>query len=129
VVSFAHDEAGNITLLTDHYCLGAPSVASISAMLADTKLAGQVQAMQAATTPNHIRDSWPFGEANSYFDHGVAGVSDTLAAALWSIDFMLTSAQYGASGVNFHGGGAGQDLAHLNITTSPARRSPRRTAR
>lgn len=43
----------------------------------------------------------------------MAGISDTLAAALWSIDFMLTSAEYGASGVNFHGGGAGQDLAHL----------------
>jgi hypothetical protein len=120
VVPFAHDEASNIVLLTDHYYLGAPSVASISAMLADTKLLGQAQAMQAATTPNHIRDSWRFGEASAYFDHGVAGVSDTLAAALWSIDFMLTSAQYGASGVNFHGGGTGQDLAHLNITGFPA---------
>jgi hypothetical protein len=119
VVPFAHDEATSITLLTDHFYMGAPSVASIAAMLADTKTLGQVQAMQAATTPNKIRDSWRFAEANSYFDHGVAGVSDTLAAALWSIDFMLTSAQYGASGVNFHGGGAGQDLGHLNITAFP----------
>jgi hypothetical protein len=119
VVPFAHDEASTITLLTDHFYLGAPSVASIAAMLADTKTLGQAQAMQAATTPNKIRDSWRFAEVNSYFDHGVSGVSDTLAAALWSIDFMLTSAQYGASGVNFHGGGPGQDLAHLNIPGFP----------
>jgi hypothetical protein len=120
VVPFAHDEASTITLVTDHYYLGSPtSGASISAMLADTKLLPEVQQIQAATTPNHIRDSWRFGEANSYFDHGVPGVSDTLAAALWSVDFMLTSAQNGASGVNFHGGGPGQDLAHLNIPGFP----------
>jgi hypothetical protein len=76
-------------------------------------LLGQAQQMGAAAAPNHIRDSWRFAECNSYFDHGVAGVSDTLAAALWSIDFMLVNAENGASGVNLHGGGPGQDLAHL----------------
>jgi hypothetical protein len=32
-----------------------------------------------------------------------------LGAALWSIDFMLTTAEYGSSGVNFHGGGQNMD--------------------
>jgi hypothetical protein len=113
VVPFAKDEASNIVLLTDHYYLGSPGGASISGLLADTKLLPQAQQMEVAAAPNHIRDSWRFSECNSYFDHGTTGVSDTLASALWSIDFMLTGAQNGASGVNFHGGGPGQDLSHL----------------
>jgi hypothetical protein len=41
-------------------------------------------------------------------------VSDTLASALWSIDLMLTSAENGSSGINFHGGGPLQDPGHLD---------------
>ena len=81
-------------------------------MLADTKLVGELRQLQMATTSNHIKDSYRLAEANSYFNHGQAGISDTLGAALWSVDFMLTSASYGANGVNFHGGGPRQDLKH-----------------
>ena len=45
-------------------------------------------------------------EANSANLGGERDVSDTYASALWSLDFMFQSAQGGASGVNFHGGGA-----------------------
>jgi hypothetical protein len=34
-------------------------------------------------------------------------VSDEYGTALWAIDFLFTHAQYGATGVNFHGGGNG----------------------
>ena len=44
-------------------------------------------------------------EANSANNGGELDVSDTYASALWSLDFMFQSAQGGASGVNFHGGG------------------------
>ena len=43
-------------------------------------------------------------EANSCFGGGKPGVSDTLAAALWGLDFMFTLAQFGASGVNMQTG-------------------------
>lgn len=51
VVPFAQGEASQIVLLADHYYISSPTGASIATMLADTKLLGQVQQMQAATTP------------------------------------------------------------------------------
>jgi hypothetical protein len=36
-------------------------------------------------------------------------VSNALGAALWAIDFLFVGAENGSSGVNFHGGGPGQD--------------------
>jgi len=46
-------------------------------------------------------------EGNSCYSGGKAGVSDTVASALWCADFMLQLAQAGYSGVNLHGGGTG----------------------
>lgn len=43
-------------------------------------------------------------EANSFYNAGAAGVSDTFASALWSLDFMCWWAEHGAAGVNFHTG-------------------------
>jgi hypothetical protein len=36
-------------------------------------------------------------------------VSDAYASALWGVDDMLTGAEYGAVGVNYHGGGENED--------------------
>ncbi len=46
-------------------------------------------------------------EGNSCFHGGKPGVSDTVASALWSADYMLQVAQAGYIGVNLHGGGSG----------------------
>jgi hypothetical protein len=43
-------------------------------------------------------------EANSVYDEGQPGVSDTLGAALWGLELMFTAAAAGAAGVNFHAG-------------------------
>jgi hypothetical protein len=113
-VPFAHDEASQIVLLTQHYYISsrtAPSATMATMLGPDTKLASEAQTLSTATTSNHIRDSYRLGECNSFFGHGAPGVSDTLGAALWSIDFMFNSALHGASGVNFHGGGPNQDGA------------------
>jgi hypothetical protein len=112
-VPFARDEASLLTMVTQHYYLGAAGGATVAQLLADGKYDGECRQLQAATSANNIKDSYRFAEANSYFNHGQPGVSDTLGAALWSIDFMLASAGLGANGVNFHGGGPGQDLKHL----------------
>jgi hypothetical protein len=112
-VPFAHDEAALLTMITQHYYLGAAGGATVADLLADGKYLGEARQLQGAVSANGIADSYRFAEANSYFNHGQAGVSDTLGAALWSIDFMLGSAALGASGVNFHGGGPRQDLQHL----------------
>lgn len=44
------------------------------------------------------------GETNSAACHGLAGVSDTLGAALWMLDYSLTGASLGMDGLYFHNG-------------------------
>ncbi|HEV2328275.1 MAG TPA: glycosyl hydrolase family 79 C-terminal domain-containing protein, partial [Verrucomicrobiae bacterium] len=44
-------------------------------------------------------------ECYSYYGGGAANVSDAYGTALWTLDFMFTSAINGCQGVNFHGGG------------------------
>ena len=43
-------------------------------------------------------------EANSIYNEGQPGVSDTLGAALWGLELMFQLAAAGAAGVNFHAG-------------------------
>jgi hypothetical protein len=65
--------------------------------------------MNTAAVNNKIPNGYRFGECNSFSGHGQMGVSDTLIAGLWSLDFMFVNAQHGSSGVNFHGGETGMD--------------------
>ena len=109
---FARDEAAAVTMLTHHYYRGnvAAGTASIANLLAaDPSVAHQSRALAAAANTYALGDGFRWDEMNSYAGHGAAGVSDTFAAALWSIDFMLTTAALGAGGVNFHGGGQNMD--------------------
>jgi hypothetical protein len=46
------------------------------------------------------------GETGSVSCHGKAGISNTLGAALWSIDYVLHGAVLGMNGVYFHQGTA-----------------------
>jgi hypothetical protein len=44
------------------------------------------------------------GEMNSIWGGGIAGISNTFSAALWSIDMMFNVANIGVDGVNWHSG-------------------------
>jgi hypothetical protein len=129
-VPFAAAEGSKIVLLTQHYYKGAaannPTIANILAI--DPNVVSQSQALQAAVEANQIAGGYRWGEMNSYSGHGAAGVSDVFASALWSLDFMLTTAEYGAAGVNFHGGGQNMDGNICNAgaasCTRPFRYSP-----
>lgn len=131
-VPFAHDEASRLVLLTHHYYrAGAGSAdATMAGLLAvDPRVTSQGRTMSMAATSNQIRDGFRWGEMNSFSGHGQAGVSDAFASALWSIDFMMTSAQIpGCSGVNFHGGGQNEDGNYCpdgpSSCTRPFRYSP-----
>jgi hypothetical protein len=56
--------------------------------------------------PQALADGLPYRleEANSFYNGGADGVSDTFASALWGLDFMWWWAAHGAAGINFHGG-------------------------
>ncbi len=110
-VPFADTDGSKLVLLTEHYYKGAassnPTIADILAL--DPTVGAQSQALFSAAQTNRIIRGFRWGEMNSYSGHGVAGVSDVYASALWSLDFMLTTAEYGATGVNFHNGGQNMD--------------------
>lgn len=103
----------DIILLTDHYYAmgpaGNPNATLAQLLDPDPKLATLHQrqlpevaaAIQTAGLPFRI------AEANSCWNGGQLGVSDTFASALWCADTMLRFASYGWSGINLHGGGNG----------------------
>ena len=103
----------DVILLTGHYYAmgpaGSPDATLVQLLEPDSKLATMhasglpviTEAMKTAGLPYRM------SEGNSCWDGGKAGVSDTLASALWCADMMLRFAGMGWSGVNLHGGGNG----------------------
>lgn len=111
-LSFAKTEAGKVTLLTYHHYVGAAASANATAATLlgpDNGLISDTKALAAAAAVNNIPEGFRWGEINSFSGHGKAGVSNAYVSALWGIDDMLVSAQNGATGVNYHGGGQNMD--------------------
>jgi hypothetical protein len=56
--------------------------------------------------PTVISNGLPyrFEEANSYYDGGAPGASDTFASALWALNYEWWWAAHGIIGINFHTG-------------------------
>jgi hypothetical protein len=109
-VPFATDEASRIVLLTQHYyrASGLAATSTLDLLLKpDPKLIAMLQALSTAAPSNKIRGTYRCSECNSFYAGGAPGVSNVYGAGLWAIDFLFTNAQYGSSGVNFHGGGDG----------------------
>jgi hypothetical protein len=111
--NFINSEAsGTIDLVTHHYYRGqaGTSTATLANLMnLDSAVTSQSQALASSVQSKKIPGGFRWGEMNSYSSHGTKGVSDALASALWSINFMLTTAGYGSVGVNFHGGGQNMD--------------------
>ena len=106
-VPFASDEGKNVVLLTQHYYRGngASASSTLALLLApDPALPTMLQAIGTAATAANIRDGARLTEANSYYNGGATGTSDSFGAALWVLDFLFANAENGSSGVNLHGG-------------------------
>jgi hypothetical protein len=104
---FAHEEATRIKLLTQHYYIGAGKnpTPTIGEMLNDTTdLSRTLAALRSSVAANSISGSFRLAEANSFYDGGAPGVSDSFASALWTVDFLLQCASFGAAGANLQGG-------------------------
>jgi hypothetical protein len=98
-------------LLTQHSYVGGAgsSTATLpNLQITTTKLTGIFDTIQAAATKNKL-PGWRMDENNTFSGHGQQGLSDTLIAGLWAIDYMFESAKRGASGINFHNGETGMD--------------------
>jgi hypothetical protein len=102
----AREAAHGLVMLSLHAYIGGPRSASVPRLVTAGSLAkfsAEETALARAKAANGIR-YWRMTEVNSFVQGGVRGVSDTVAAALWSLDLLYGVAAHGGAGVNFHGG-------------------------
>lgn len=102
---FAHD----LRFLSLHYYSEGPGSSpksTIEKMLApNAMLLRGTSALAAAAAAINV--PYRMTECNSCYGGGRPGVSDTLASALWGVDYMFQLAAAGYAGCNFHGGTGG----------------------
>jgi hypothetical protein len=109
-VPFAGNEAGTISLVTQHYyrANGQSASSTLPFLLQpDTSLPGTVTDIVAAATAAKLPLGFRMSECGSFYNGGAPNVSDAYGTALWALDFMFTIALNGGQGINFHGGGDG----------------------
>jgi hypothetical protein len=103
---FAATEAADLRLLTHHYYAEGPPenpASTIENLLKPNEnVWGLLGRLQSASLSSHV--PYRICETNSCFGGGKPGVSDTMAAALWGLDFLFTLAQFSAAGVNMETG-------------------------
>src|SRR5579864_8409648 len=104
VARFAADEGKDCKLLTHHYYReGQNPTSTIDKLLhTDPKLAPTLAKLKSASESSGV--PYRICETNSFSGGGRPGVSDTLAAALWVLDFMFVLASAGCAGVNMETG-------------------------
>ena len=111
VADYAKQESGQISQLGQHLyqagCVpdyaGWTSAAAAAKLISPAMRAGAVKTFKYVVADSQIAKAKPImSETNSICSGGLAGVSDSYAAALWSIEYMLTGAQYGIRGMNIH---------------------------
>ena len=112
VTGFAEEvknSAPDVVMLTSHYYAmgpaGAPGITLDKLLAPDPKLERDLKTAMDAAASAHL--PYRMSEGSSCWNGGQAGVSDTLASALWVADMMLDFASFGCAGVNLHGGGNG----------------------
>jgi Glycosyl hydrolase family 79 C-terminal beta domain len=126
VAALAEEHPGGLVLLTRHYYAdgpaGAPHVSLAKLLRSDGQILPVLE--QLAHCSRVYGLPYRIVEANSVYNEGQPGVSDTLGAALWGLHLMFEAAAAGAAGVNFHAGvhnrRPNQDKAYTPIARSSA---------
>ena len=110
--NFIKGEASLIDIVTHHYYRGqaGTGTATLANLVnIDPVVTSGSQSLASSVETDHIAGGYRYGETNTYSSHGQAGISDALVSALWGVNFLLTTAQLGSVGTNFHGGGQNMD--------------------
>jgi hypothetical protein len=95
-----------LVLLTRHYYADGPARAphvNVQRLLRSAPQARPVLEGVRTVADNHGLP-YRITETNSIFAEGHRGLSDSLAAALWGVEWMFQVAEAGGAGVNFHAG-------------------------
>jgi len=111
-----------LVLLTRHYYAEGPAGAPEVTLARLLQANAQSDLKELARYGRAYQLPYRIVEANSVYNEGQPGVSDTLGAAFWGLEFMFEAAAAGAAGVNFHAGvhnrRAGEDKAYTPIARS-----------
>ncbi len=104
VERYAAEEGRDAVLLTHHYYRENQNPSStIDKLLApDPRLQDHLDQLRAASISSRL--PYRICEVNSFSGGGRPGVSDTMAAALWVLDYMYILASNGCAGVNMETG-------------------------
>jgi hypothetical protein len=108
---YAAKEAGKVGWLDQHYYpMGCGLQGKTPAQFAARLLSPGLRASEAAFFDGAARAAKTAGaklrmsETNTACGGGAPGASDSYASALWVVDYLLTGAEHGVYGMNFHGG-------------------------
>jgi len=114
---FSTAESGIASLLTTHFYIGTTETMQGVLAYPNTTLNNLANNIANAAKGNQALGS-RITEAGTISAGGTLGISNAFGSALWALDFMLTSAQYGVQGVNFHGGGKSPYSPIINDPTT-----------
>lgn len=102
---------GSLKFISQHDYPGGDARRATNATVARDKILSPDMAEHYASFASHFVPivtskglSYRFEEANSYYDGGAPGASDTFASALWALDYEWWWANHGMIGINFHTG-------------------------
>jgi hypothetical protein len=108
---FVAKEPAQLEWLDQHYYAlgcktGGLSPGQLAAkLLSPEQVASEVAMFKvSAAAADAAHAQLRISETNSACGGGFVGLSGTYASALWAIDYMLTGAEHGVGGMNFHGG-------------------------
>lgn len=109
---FCRYMGSKISMLTQHYYVGAANAATVRKQIVTLLSAAKLNSISSEVTAlvncaDSINIPFRMGECNSFYNGGQWGVSDAYASALWALDYMYKLAYDGCAGVNFHGGLSG----------------------
>ena len=103
---FAAVKPHGLTLLTQHYYADGPAgawhVTLANLMRSSARAVPLLGRLRLISREYGL--PYRIVEANSVFNEGQPGVSDTLGAALWGLELMSQVAIAGGAGINFHAG-------------------------
>jgi hypothetical protein len=111
LLAYAQQEAGKIALLGEHFyaagCTrdyaGQTSLQADATLLSPAMAAHEVANFAWLVSYARVARARPImSETNSICGGGLPGVSNSYAAALWAVDYMLGGAKDGVDGLNFH---------------------------
>lgn len=103
VEQMATNARGEVQLLTTHYYRGDQKQGTLDQLMRpDPALKHTLERLRHASVTSGL--PWRMCETNSFYGGGRPGLSNTLAGALWTLDYMLLLAQAGCAGVNLETG-------------------------